>query len=280
MSRKLAVFALLLILAIGLAIGLTPQGRSWTGSLMGWWRGADDKALSDQVKAAFALSRRLSAYQIEVAARDGIVTLTGQVPTEIDKELAGNVARDVPDVQNVDNQLQVQPGLKPSEASVREGMRVSDLEIRANLNEKLLSSEILKGQSIQVAVEERIVTLNGRVDNPIQKAGADQLAQSIPNVVKVVNNLEVVNPGASREETPGVPAASKDKDLANRVLFAFFQSREDFADIGSIKAASREGSVVLTGAVASRAERALAERIARDVDGVKSVSNQLTVSQK
>jgi len=280
MSRKLAVFALLLILAIGLAIGLTPQGRSWTGSLMGWWRGADDKALSDQVKAAFALSRRLSAYQIEVAARDGIVTLTGQVPTEIDKELAGNVARDVPDVQNVDNQLQVQPGLKPSEASVREGMRVSDLEIRANLNEKLLSSEILKGQSIQVAVEERIVTLNGRVDNPIQKAGADQLAQSIPNVVKVVNNLEVVNPGASRDETPGVPAASKDKDLANRVLFAFFQSREDFADIGSIKAASREGSVVLTGAVASRAERALAERIARDVDGVKSVSNQLTVSQK
>lgn len=280
MSRKLAVFALLLIIAVGLAIGLTPQGRSWTGSLMGWWRGADDKALSDQVKAAFALSRRLSAYPIEVAARDGIVTLTGQVPTEIDKELAGNVARDVPDVQNVDNQLQVQPGLKPSEASVREGMRVSDLEIRANLNEKLLSSEILKGQSIQVAVEDRIVTLNGQVDNPIQKAGADQLAQSIPNVVKVVNNLEVVNPGASRDETPGVPAASKDKDLANRVLFALFQSREDFVDIGSIKAASREGAVVLTGAVASRAERALAERIARDVDGVKSVSNQLTVSQK
>lgn len=280
MARRLVVFALVLILVLGLLVSLTPQGRSWTGSVLGWWRGGDDKAVTDKVKSAFALSKRLSAYSIDVTTSGGVVTLTGQVPTEIDKDLAGNVARDVPEVQNVENQLQVQPGLKPSEASVREGMRVSDLEIRADLNEKLLASEALKGQSIQVTVQDRVVTLNGQVENPMQKAGAGQLASSLANVVNVVNNLQVTNPGESQNETPGVPAASKDKDLGNRVLFALFQSREDFTDIGTIKAASREGSVVLTGIVASRAERALAERIARDVDGVRSVSNQLTVGQK
>ncbi|MBK9315541.1 MAG: BON domain-containing protein [Acidobacteria bacterium] len=280
MARRLVVFALVLILVLGLVVALTPQGRSWTGSVLGWWRGSDDKAVTDKVKSAFALSKRLSVYTIDVTTSGGVVTLTGQVPTEIDKDLAASVARDVPEVQNVENQLQVQPGLKPSEASVREGMRVSDLEIRADLNEKLLTSEALKGQSIQVSVQDRVVTLNGQVENPMQKAGAAQLASSLANVVNVVNNLQVTNPGASQNETPGVPAASKDKDLGNRVLFALFQSREDFTDIGTIKAASREGSVVLTGIVASRAERALAERIARDVDGVRSVSNQLTVGQK
>lgn len=280
MARRLVVFALVLILVLGLVVALTPQGRSWTGSVLVWWRGSDDKAVTDKVKSAFALSKRLSVYTIDVTTSGGVVTLTGQVPTEIDKDLAASVARDVPEVQNVENQLQVQPGLKPSEASVREGMRVSDLEIRADLNEKLLTSEALKGQSIQVSVQDRVVTLNGQVENPMQKAGAAQLASSLANVVNVVNNLQVTNPGASQNETPGVPAASKDKDLGNRVLFALFQSREDFTDIGTIKAASREGSVVLTGIVASRAERALAERIARDVDGVRSVSNQLTVGQK
>lgn len=280
MSRKIVLFVLLLMLVLGLAVALTPQGRSWTGGLMSRWRGADDKAVSDNVRAAFALSKRLSAYSIEVTTSNGVVTLNGQVPTEIDKELAGNVARDVPEVQSVENLLQVQPGLKPSEASVREGVRMSDLEIRANLNEKLLGSEALKGQNLQVGVENRIVTLNGQVENQMQKAGAEQLARSLGNVVDVVNNLKVANPGAGQNETPGAPSVSRDMDLANRVLFALFQSREDFADVGTVKAASREGAVVLTGTVVSRAERALAERIARDVDGVRSVSNQLNVSQK
>lgn len=280
MSRKFLVVSLLIIVLVALGVAITPQGRNMTGRLVSWWRGADDKAVTENVRSAFALSKRLSAYAIEVSTSGGAVALTGQVPTEIDKELAGTVARDVPGVQSVDNQLQVQPGLKPSEASVREGMRISDLEIRANLNEQLLASEALKGQNLQVSVENRIVTLNGQVDNPVQKAGAEQLARSLGNVVDVVNNLKVANPAAGQNETPGAPGVSRDMDLSNRVLFALFQAREDFADVGTIKAASRDGAVVLTGAVVSRAERALAERIARDVEGVKSVSNQLSVSQK
>jgi osmotically-inducible protein OsmY len=158
-------------------------------------------------------------------------------------------------------------------------MRVTDLEIRADLNEKLAMSQALQGQSIQTNVQDRTVTLAGRVETPAQKTGAEQLARSVPNVVDVVNNLEVSNPAAGQNETPGVPeASSKNKDLTNRVLFALFNERENFADVGAIKVAAREGSVTLTGSVASRAEKALAERIARDVDGVKSVGNQLNVT--
>lgn len=279
MARKTLITVLLLIVALGLFVYFTATGRSLLGRVWGENQSAADIAVTNQVKSAFSLSKRLSAYEINVEAKDGAVTLTGQIPTEVDKQLAGSVVKDIPDVKSVDNQLQVNPGIKPSETTVREGMRVTDLEIRADLNEKLAMSQALQGQSIQTNVQDRTVTLGGRVESPAQRTGAEQLARSVPNVVDVVNNLEVSNPTAGQNETPGVPeASSKNKDLTNRVLFALFNERENFADAGSIRAAGREGNVTLTGSVASRAEKALAERITRDVDGVKGVVNQLTVA--
>jgi len=281
MKRKLLITLVVIIGALAIYLYFSPYGRSLTGRIFGWTRQASDLTVSNKVRSAFGLSKRLSAYTINVETKDGVVTLTGQVPTEVDKELAANVAKDVPDVKNVDNQLMVQPGLKPSESSLREGMRVTDLEIRADLNEKLLASQALKGQNLQVSVQDRIVTLSGQVETPAQKTGAEQLARSVANVVDVVNNVGISNPGAALNETPGVPeSVGKDKDQVNRVLFALFKERENFADVGAIKATSREGIVTLTGPVASRAERALAERIVRDVDGVKGTNNQLSVTAK
>jgi osmotically-inducible protein OsmY len=274
MARKTLITVLVLVVALTLFIYFTATGRALFGRVWGEGQSATDISLTNNVKSAFALSKRLSAYEINITTKDGVVALTGQVPTEVDKQLAGNVAKDVQDVKSVDNQLQVNPGIKPSESSMREGMRVADLEIRAELNEKLASSQGLQGQSIQTNVQDRIVTLTGRVETPAQKTGAEQLARSVANVVDVVNNLEVSNPAAQSESD----SSAKDKDLTNRVLFALFNERENFTDVGAIKAAGKEGNIVLTGTVASRAERALAERIARDVNGVKNVSNQMSVA--
>jgi len=278
MARKSLISILVIAVALGLFVYFTDAGRALLDRVWGGERSAADIAITNKVKSAFLLSKRLSAYEIGAETKDGVVTLTGQVPTEVDKELAGNVAKDVPEVLRVDNQLQVNPGIRPSEATAREGMRVTDLEIRADLNEKLAKSQGLLGQNVQVGVRDRIVTLDGRVETPAQKAGAEQLAMSVPNVVNVVNKLEVSNPSAAQNETPGASESSpKDKELTNRVLFALFKERENFTDVSAIKITRREGNVTLTGSVPSRAERALAERIARDVDGVKNVSNQLTV---
>ncbi len=279
MARKALISTLLIAVALGLFIYFTSAGRALLGRVWGGERSAASVAITNKVKSAFLLSKRLSAYEINVETKDGVVTLTGQVPTEVDKELAGSVAKDVPEVAGVNNQIQVNPGIRPSEATAREGMRVTDLEIRADLNEKLAKSQGLQGQNVQVGVEDRIVTLNGRVETPAQKTGAEQLAMSVANVVNVINRLEVSNPSAPQNETPGAPeSASRDRELANRVLFALFKDRDNFTDVGAIKVGSREGAVTLTGATSNRAERALAERIAREVDGVKSVSNQLSVT--
>ena len=274
-----------LILILGLLAMVAIAGVAWRWQLIipdsarDVLREVTDATITGQVKTAFAISKRISAYEVSVTTKDGVVTLTGQVPSEIDKELAGDVAKDTTGVKQVDNKLRVEPGLKPSDASLRESSRVADLEIYADLRERLVASKYLSGSEIQVSVKDRVVTLTGRTHTPQQKTGAEQLARSLPNVVNVVNQLTVANPGAGQAETPGVSEqVSKDKELANQVSFALFIERDNFVNVGAIKAESRNGDVTLSGAVTSRAERALAERVARGVNGVSSVSNRLTVS--
>jgi osmotically-inducible protein OsmY len=283
MARKLArnviLGALLLIAALALFVYFTPTGRALFDRA---WRAKPndgDITLANQVRSALSLSRRLAGYEIKVEAKDSLIILSGQVPTETDKGLAENVVKNIPRVTGVNNQLQVQPGLKPAEANQPEAGRIADLEIRAELSERLLASPGLQGQNIQTSVQERAVTLTGRVETPAQKTGAEQLARNISQVAQVINKLEVANPDAA--QSPGPQATdpeSRNKELSNRVLFALFKERENFTDVGAIKASSQEGKVTLTGTAGSRAERALAERIALDVEGVKSVTNQLTVA--
>jgi len=274
-----------LTLILGLLAMIAIVGVAWRWSLTvpdsarEVLREVTDATITGQVKTAFAISKRISAYEINVETQDGVVTLKGQVPSEIDLELAGAIARDTTGVKQVDNQLRVEPGLKPSDASLRESARVADLEIHADLRERMAASKHFTGAEIQVSVKDRVVTLTGRTQTPQQKTGAEQLARSLPNVVNVVNQLTVANPGAGQVETPGVPEqVSKDKELANQVSFALFIERDNFVNVGAIKAESRNGEVTLSGTVSSRAERALAERVARSVNGVSGVNNRLAVS--
>jgi osmotically-inducible protein OsmY len=236
---------------------------------------ASDTTTTGKVKSAFALSKRLSVYDIGVTTQTGVVTLTGQVPTEIDKELAGNVARDTTGVNQVSNQLQVEPAVKPSEASLRESARIADLEIQADLRERLAASTELAGKPIQITVQNHKVTLTGQVETPAQKTGAEQVARSIAGVREVDNQLSVSNPAAEQIEVPGI--ATKDIELSRQISFALFTERDNFHNVGALKAECKEGRVTLSGIVPVRAERALAEHIVRGVKGVTAINNQIQV---
>ena len=70
------------------------------------------------------LSKRLAGFDIQVTASDGVAILTGQVPSEDIKSLAGAIARDTPGITDVKNDIAVDPGAQPSSESVH----VEDLE--------------------------------------------------------------------------------------------------------------------------------------------------------
>ncbi len=79
-------------------------------AVMGAGARIDDAQITTQVKTGLSTDKDLSAGQIDVDTKDGVVTLKGMAPTAAAKARAAEIARNVKDVKSVDNQLQVRAG--------------------------------------------------------------------------------------------------------------------------------------------------------------------------
>ncbi|MFP5263257.1 MAG: BON domain-containing protein [Blastocatellia bacterium] len=243
---------------------------AWLGSISS---SSADVGTTTKVKAAFGLSKRVSAYDIGVTTTDGVVTLTGLVPSEDVKSLAGEIARDTQGVRQVNNEIQIDPAARPTSESAR----VEDLEIRTSILESFARSPELGGKAIEVKVENRIVTLGGAVETTAQRNGAEQTARAVDGVAGVANNITVTNPQAVTEPPAAAPAAAEtNSDLATRVEFELYRTQA--FDTLTMKIRAEDGSVILAGTVRSVAEQLLAERIAQAVPGVRQVKNELKVA--
>ena len=272
MRKLIALLIVLIILAVA---GYYVYTHGWKkpGSLSSLFSSSGDAATTRKVKTALGLSKRLAGFDIDVNTSNGIVTLSGRVPSEDAKSLAGEIARDTPGVTEVKNEIAIEPGAQPSSESVH----VEDLEIRVAILEALSHSRELGGKSIDVKVDNRTVTLSGTVETPAQRNGAEQIARAVDGVAGVTNNLSVTNPQAMTEPpAASSPPADLNADLAKRVEFELY--RTDAFNTLTIQVAALEGAVTLSGTVRSRAEQLLAERVVQSVAGVKKVTNDLKVA--
>lgn len=69
----------------------------------------DDSAVTTKVKSKLAADANTSAIKIKVETTDGVVTLSGAVPTTTEKAEAERVARDTQGVTRVINQIVIDP---------------------------------------------------------------------------------------------------------------------------------------------------------------------------
>jgi hyperosmotically inducible periplasmic protein len=234
-----------------------------------------DADTEGKVKDSFRYSKRLMGYNLGVVANTGVVTLTGQLPSDALKSLAGEIARDTQGVTEVKNEIAVDPGAQPS----IENSRIDDLEIRAALLEALARSPELGGKSIDVKVEKRMVTLSGTVETPAQRNGAEQTARAVDGVAGISNNLAVTNPQAATE--PPAQATPKPSEVAGNLakIVEFELFRSGAFDTSKMKIVAVADGVTLSGTVRSIAEQLLAEKIAQSTHGVNKVSNELRVAE-
>lgn len=267
--RKVLV-VLLLVAAIAGAGAYFAHTRGWNIPFIG---STEDAATTAKVKTALALSKTVSAYDLEVSAEAGVVTLTGRVPSETVKSLAAEIARDVTGVAELKNEIAVDPGAQPSS----EALRVEDLEIKTWILEAFARSPELAGKRIDITVENRMVTLAGSVETGAQRNGAEQTARAAQGVAAVTNNLVVTNPQAATEPPSPKQAIDPNRELSEKVEFELYRTNAFDTRTMTIKA--ENGTITLSGGVRSRAEQLLAERVAQTVEGVGKVVNQLQVAQ-
>jgi hyperosmotically inducible protein len=271
--RKLIAVVIPLIIVVGAGYYIYTHGWKKPESFRALFSSSGDPDTSRKVKTALGLSKRLARFEINVNTSDGVATLTGQVPSEDIKSLAGEIARDTAGVKDVKNEIAVDPAAQPSSESVH----VEDLEIRVAILEALAHSRELGGKNIDVKVENRSVTLSGSVETPTQRNGAEQIARAVDGVAGVTNNLAVTNPQAASEPpAASAPPADSNADLTKRVEFELYRTNAFNTLTMQVKA--EDGAVTLAGTVRSRAEQLLAERVVQSVSGVKKVTNELKVT--
>ncbi|HXI92584.1 MAG TPA: BON domain-containing protein [Blastocatellia bacterium] len=271
--RKLIAVVIVLIIVGGAGYYIYTHGWKKPESFRALFSSSGDPDTSRKVKTALGLSKRLSRFDINVTTGDGVATLTGQVPSEDIKSLAGEIARDTAGVKDVKNEISVDPAAQPSTESVH----VEDLEIRVAILEALARSRELGGKNIDVKVENRSVTLSGSVETPTQRNGAEQIARAVDGVAGVTNNLVVTNPQAASEPpAANAPPADSNAELAKRVEFELY--RTNAFNTSTMQVRAEDGAVTLAGGVRSRAEQLLAERVVQSVSGVKKVTNELKVT--
>jgi hyperosmotically inducible protein len=271
--RKLIAVVIVLIIGAGAGYYIYTHGWKKPESFRALFSSSGDPDTSRKVKTALGLSKRLARFDINVTTSDGVATLTGQVPSEDIKSLAGEIARDTAGVKDVKNEITVDPAAQPSTESVH----VEDLEIRVAILEALARSRELGGKSIDVKVENRSVTLSGSVETPTQRNGAEQIARAVDGVAGVTNNLVVTNPQAASEPpAANAPPADSNAELAKRIEFELY--RTSAFNTSTIQVRAEDGAVTLAGTVRSRAEQLLAERVVQSVSGVKKVTNELKVT--
>ena len=123
----------------------------------------------------------------------GVVTLGGHVAVEADKAQAESLAKSIAAEQVVANQIAVTPpGVEGDAKTVNSDL---DTGIEKNLDAALVTNRLHKG--VKFDVKNGVVTLTGDVKSKNQRALAEKVASSVPNVKQVVNELEIKSPKAT-----------------------------------------------------------------------------------
>jgi len=169
------------------------------------WDATTDATTTAAVKSRLLWNRNVSGMDIGVSTEDGVVTLTGEVETSEEKDLAGELAENSQGVESVNNELTVLNEPAPvaetervAEAAVDTaddlGDRISDAWIRTKVKSALVFTRNVPGGAIHVRVNDGVVDLRGIVDSEDQKTLAIATAEDIRGVVRVdTDNLIVEN---------------------------------------------------------------------------------------
>jgi hyperosmotically inducible protein len=126
----------------------------------------------------------------------GVVTLGGHVTSTTDKAQAETIAKSLAGAQVVADQIAVIPVGNEKEAKAIN----SDLDegIEKNLDAALIQNHL--HDNVKYEVKSAVVTLTGEVNSQNKRARAEAIANAVPNVAQVVNDLQVKNQKASSSQ--------------------------------------------------------------------------------
>jgi len=144
---------------------------------------------------------------------------------------------------------------------------ISDMDINRAVEWGFWGDEAVDSNLIDTKTQQGVLTLSGTVRNILARERAERIAESIVGVRAVINRIKV---------TPAVSLS--DEELAKAVEAALLN--DPAADTYEITPKAKNGVVTLSGTVDSWQESRLSATVAKGVQGVIDIKNNITVKYK
>ena len=213
----------------------------------------DDKDLQQSVLDELDFEPSIDCSHIGVTATDGIVTLTGHVPTYAQKTAAERAVWRVRGVRAVVQKVDVH---YRSDAPTDEEIAKRALVV--------LRWDSTVPDSVHVKVADGWVTLEGEVDWQYQRTNAERGLRRLEGI-RGIHNVITLRPRVT-------PA-----QVRERIVGALRRSAE--VEANGIRVDVRDGgTITLEGRVDNWAERAAVEQAVWSAPGVKSVVDRLVIA--
>lgn len=226
--------------------------------------GKNDQELQESVNKTLSTNKEFKNVQATV--QDGVISLNGNVNLFADKEKLERKMHDKDHVQGIRDNVQV---------TGEQGQSVTDAQLREKLADKLRYDRVGYGiafDSINLGVQNGVVTLTGSVLDEPSHASAVAIVANTPGVKNVIDNVQVQ------------PASPMDDDLRIRLARAIYGDpslQKYWMDPQKpIRIVVNGGHVTLAGVVNNQMDKQIAEMRAKQVPNVFSVNDQLVVANQ
>lgn len=214
----------------------------------------NDTTLRQDILDELDFEPSIDSADIGVAVENGIVTLSGHVPTYGQKVTVEHVVCRVKGVKGVAEEIEVRPfGTN----------QTADDEIVKRAVNSLKWNTSIPENAVQVKVQSGWLTLTGKVEWQYQKTAAADAVRNLAGVVGVSNHMEIKQRASAL-------------DVKKRIEDALKRNAEVKAQ--AIKVNLLDGGKIrLEGRVNTWSERSAAERAAWSAAGVSTVDDRITI---
>lgn len=213
----------------------------------------DDIKIQQNVLAELDFEPSVDAASIGVSVDEGVVTLSGHVPSYFERKTAERLAMRVKGVRGIVCDIEVRPA---------GAHRTADDEIAKRVLHVLTWNTSVPDEKLQVKIKSGLVTLSGDVAWKYQKEAAAKAIRGMAGVTGITNAITI---------TPIAKVANVRRHIEEAL------HRNATLEASNIQIAVSDGRVTLSGHVKHQDEREMAERAAWSAPGVKDVEDRITL---
>jgi hyperosmotically inducible periplasmic protein len=230
-------------------------------------RAADtDDRIESSAKKSYVFKTYLKDDSIKTDSKNGVVTLTGTVAEASHRTLAEDTVESLPGVTSVNNQLTIK-GETPAEHS--------DAWLSTKVKTTLLFHRNVSASATDVFVKDGVVSLRGEASSLAQRDLTTEYAKDVEGIKDVKNEMTIAKTLAAKSAET-MAEKIDDASITAQVKSSLFSHRSTSAV--KTKIVTNDGVVTVTGVAKNAAEKSLVTKLVNDINGVISVTNNMTIA--